>query len=104
MAQLVEIMLSTNRFESEVLAEAVLAEGHRAELVHDESSGGVGTQAIPSRLLVHASDAEEVRAIVNRSFALDAEAPDELRPSRISNKARLIGLLLLIVMVGVIVL
>lgn len=101
MAELVEIELSTNRFESEILTEAIIAEGHEVELVHDESSGGVGIPTTPSRLLVRSSDANEIRSIVNRSFALDTAEASAPRASKISNKARIVAWLLLMAMVGI---
>lgn len=100
MAELVEIALSTNRFESEILTEAIIAEGHEVELVHDESSGGVGIPTTPSRLLVRSSDADEIRSIVNRSFALDAAESSASRGSKISTKARIVGWMLFMAMIG----
>jgi len=98
MAKLVEIMLSSDRFESEILTESVLAEGHDVEVVHDESSSGVGTPAHQSRLLVHATDADDVRAILNRSFPLNDTPASTMNHYQSPLKNRLIGIMLLVVM------
>ena len=102
MAELQEILLSSDRFQSEVISEAVIAEGYQVEVVHDESSGGVGAPAHQSRLLVHKADVDAVREIVNRSYALDSESVHYSgAPLASSTRTRLIGLVLLFVLVGV---
>ena len=101
-AELQEILLSSDRFQSEVISEAVKAGGYQVEIVHDESSGGVGTPPQQSRLLVHQQDADAVREIVNRSYALDAPSMHGSHaPLTSSPRTRFIGLVLLFVLVGV---
>ena len=67
MSDITEILLSNDRFESEILTEAVKAEGFDVSVVHDEYGAGTGG-ATPSKLFVHTADVDAVREIIARSF------------------------------------
>lgn len=68
MADIVQIMLTNDRFESEILAEAVKAEGYIVELVHRDDGGTVsGAIGYPSHLLARAADVDAIRALLSRS-------------------------------------
>ena len=68
MSELVEISLTTDRFESEILAEAVKAEGYNVQVLHDDELGtGSGSLARPSYLLAHAADVDAIRRVLARS-------------------------------------
>lgn len=62
LADIVEISLAWNAFESLVLYESVRSQGYQVEFVSNEAETGVAD--FPSYLLVHARDVEAVRAII----------------------------------------
>ena len=69
MSDFVQIALTNDRFESDILAQAVRAEGYTVQLVHHDELG-TGTTSItrPSYLLAHAVDVEAIRKILARSI------------------------------------
>ena len=69
MSDLVQIALTNDRFESDILAQAVRAEGYTVQLVHrDELGSGTTSITRPSYLLAHDADAEAIREILARSI------------------------------------
>ena len=67
MRDVVQITLTNDRFESEILAESVRAEGYSVELVHNDEGTLIGSIGRPSHLLVPAADAEAIREVLARS-------------------------------------
>lgn len=67
MSDITEILLSGDRFENEILAEAIKAEGFDVSLGPDQSLGTFGLSR-PSTLFVQTSDVDAVREIIARSF------------------------------------
>jgi hypothetical protein len=69
--RLIEITLTKDIFECQVLAEAVRAEGYTVELLTDVGDTGVILPSYPSRILVHESNIDAVKTILERSHAFD---------------------------------
>jgi len=67
MVDVVEIMLTDDRFEAEIITEAVRSKGFKVELIQEDSGTAIGMPGHPSRLLVLAADADQVRAIIEGS-------------------------------------
>jgi hypothetical protein len=65
--RLIEITLTKDMFECQVLAEAVRAEGYIIELITDAGETGATLPTSASRLLIHESDVDAVKAILERS-------------------------------------
>ncbi len=90
MANVTEILLSSDRFTSEVLAESVRAEGYRVELVHDDSSSGIGMPGLQSRLMVTEHDAPAVREVLSRSYSFGEHDGPPLDRSKRKRKVRIL--------------
>jgi len=69
--KLIEITLTKDMFECQVLTEAVRAEGYTVELLTDIGDTGVILPAFPSRILVHESDIDAVKTILERTHPFD---------------------------------
>jgi hypothetical protein len=69
--RLIEITLTKDMFECQVLAEAVRAEGYIIELITDAGETGTTPPTSASRLLVHESDIDAVKTILERSHPFE---------------------------------
>ena len=67
MSDIVTIDLTTDLFESQILTEAIRAEGFEVELLNATGEETPAMLPEPCRLLVRAEDVEGVRAILARS-------------------------------------
>lgn len=70
MVDAVEILMTSDRFECEILASAVRSEGFAVKLLHDEGAAAAGGPGFPSRLVVRSEDEDAVRKILQRSQEL----------------------------------
>ncbi|MEM7142745.1 MAG: hypothetical protein AAF548_17110 [Actinomycetota bacterium] len=69
--ELVEIELSRDLFESQMIAETVVAAGYDVRLLAMSADGLAPRSARPHRLLVRSGDLDAVRAVVAPTFPLD---------------------------------
>jgi hypothetical protein len=69
MSEIVDITLTRDLFECEIIAEAVRAEGYEVHLISDVGEN-TSTPVHASRLRVHATDLDAIREIIERSHPL----------------------------------
>jgi Putative prokaryotic signal transducing protein len=70
------VVYKGERFQAEIIAAALVAEGLRAEVFGD-SAYGVGINLTEARLMVPDEQAESARRVIRQAESKPSEQPDE---------------------------